>query len=1190
MTRIDPKNTPAILIGASEFDFANEDFQNLPNVKTNLLRLRHLLIDVVHLDKNKIYLMLDRDNSSKITSEIIKILPNASDTIIVYYAGHGVIHQKKLYLATKKTRFNKPQRTGAIESNDLVSLVIEETKAKNLIFIIDSCFSARAKEGVDSKGKQVFFITAAPSTQAAKDESPENANYTAFTHELLLILKQGIENAGDILTFQNIANHLIKQLKDKGLPEPQLSTHGSPDELGICKNQAYQHDPADQDLQPIQSAKYTNQISEITESVENFFLFAQQNKFQDALGNGRRLAEAICKRVLFVKKCKLNQLVTYKSSCHASPVEIKIDGVNYKFSINKNRDNPDYHFLMLEDLIQEIQAFIPQDGVAAIRFLQQQGNPAAHSSGGHRQFTEADFLFCQPRVESLVHWLFRIFFNTPLPNAIQDALNNTLKKLKTFQPLASVIKTKATQKLFENQLLYFTPAEENMMQQMRERLAHQHHVLLLGDPATGKSMMAFEMATQLKEKGYQSYYCSLASADKSLKDDIDALLDHKVLFIIDDCHLDVDTATALCFAFHKIPNMTAALLFISRNISKNLQQSVQFEWFNLFDELKAETFQTESHHLETKVRGIIAKYHAYYQRQKNDCQYVVGDEAVIMANIRKSLVTLSYYLDLWKAEPVLSDISETRVLETVYEKYFLALNEQQIYCLLQYACLYFFEVEFESLPNQKVEKYEEVTKLLAENGIILEARKQFYSFYHSDFADLLLRAYEAYEERRFQRKYKTFDHFLWVQIKKYLLSFVADYGYPDNVHAILRNIAGSQKAFLLLEKRVADDELKALIVEFYAEKTDWLTLLEFVGVLSKNTPTFFNEYFEKLFNKDEYFKKVFLLSENSFWLYVNILIELQKNKVAYSAFLDYWEEREQTLIEHAGIGFIGDGLRNLQFYISQDKAKQLYDYFDNAFFIPKIQEANLQSIGSALNELNQVNPRKTAAIFAQVDNAFFIPKIQKAHLQDIGYALIRFNKINPSKTAAIFAQVDNAFFIPKIQEANLTAIGENLNCLNQVNPSKTADILAPSKTKAIFAQFDNAFFIPKIQEANLVGIGHALIELNQVNPSKTAAILEQNVGKFVEKIRYEKDQTKIPKFIGIIHANAPDSAFYLFKQFQKYYPDAQEIIGFTHYHIGKNYHEQLQLKEATHHLETAAAIFTDINHEIGAELVQAEFV
>jgi hypothetical protein len=126
----------------------------------------------------------------------------------------------------------------------------------------------------------------------------------------------------------------------------------------------------------------------------------------------------------------------------------------------------------------------------------------------------------------------------------------------------------------------------------------------------------------------------------------------------------------------------------------------------------------------------------------------------------------------------------------------------------------------------------------------------------------------------------------------------------------------------------------------------------------------------------------------------------------------------------------------------------------------------------------------------------------------------------------------------------------------------------------------------KFLRCKLFYIGSFLQQL--ANYIDIQPIIEQNVGKFVGKIRYEKEQTKIPKFIGIIHANAPDSAFYLFKQFKKYYPDAQEIIGFTHYHIGKNYRSQLQLKEAIHHLKTAAAIFTDINHEIGVELVQVE--
>jgi hypothetical protein len=160
----------------------------------------------------------------------------------VYYAGHGIVpmRQKILYLATKKTRFDKPQRTGAIAAHDdLVSLVVEETKAKNILFIIDGGFSARIKEegAINRKeGQQIFFITAASSIKTAKDESPVNVNYTAFTHELLHILEHGIDGVGEFLTVQDISNQLIKQLKDKNLPVPQFSSHGQPDELEICKN------------------------------------------------------------------------------------------------------------------------------------------------------------------------------------------------------------------------------------------------------------------------------------------------------------------------------------------------------------------------------------------------------------------------------------------------------------------------------------------------------------------------------------------------------------------------------------------------------------------------------------------------------------------------------------------------------------------------------------------------------------------------------------------------------------------------------------------------------------------------------------------------------------------------------------------------------------------------------------------
>ncbi|MDM8568186.1 caspase family protein [Thiotrichales bacterium HSG1] len=239
MELIDPKNTQVILIGASKFDATNDNLPDLPNVKNNLIELHKSLNEFVGIDADNIHPILDKDDFDTIIEETIDIFSDASDTIIVYYAGHGIPKSNSFYLATKRTTVLKKQCTRAIESSKLVDLVIQETRAKNIIFIIDCCFSARLKEKVDSKGKKnVFFIVAASSNKPAKDTSPENKDCTAFTHELLEIFRKGIDNVGEFLTFQDITNQLIKQLKAKNLPVPQLSSHGQPDILGVCKNNA----------------------------------------------------------------------------------------------------------------------------------------------------------------------------------------------------------------------------------------------------------------------------------------------------------------------------------------------------------------------------------------------------------------------------------------------------------------------------------------------------------------------------------------------------------------------------------------------------------------------------------------------------------------------------------------------------------------------------------------------------------------------------------------------------------------------------------------------------------------------------------------------------------------------------------------------------------------------------------------
>jgi len=239
MPLIDPKNTQVILIGTSKIE--DENFPAIPNVITNLGKLQDLLSTVVGIDKeNNIHPFFDKDNNSEINRKVIEIVPKATNTVIVYYAGHCVRHNMELYFTTTGTQSGDPRNTGAIFAGDLLQTVIDKSKPnRNIIFILDCCFSGLASKYIDDKERKVFLITAALGSKTAKDESPENENLTAFTHEFLSILEEGIDSAGENLTIRDIFDSLKQKLVSKNLPEPKITSHGSPDELEICKNPAF---------------------------------------------------------------------------------------------------------------------------------------------------------------------------------------------------------------------------------------------------------------------------------------------------------------------------------------------------------------------------------------------------------------------------------------------------------------------------------------------------------------------------------------------------------------------------------------------------------------------------------------------------------------------------------------------------------------------------------------------------------------------------------------------------------------------------------------------------------------------------------------------------------------------------------------------------------------------------------------
>ncbi|MET7354872.1 caspase family protein [Streptomyces mirabilis] len=95
-----PARSRALLIGAHSF--TDPDLEPLPAVARNLDRLAELLRDpsVWGLDAGHLSVLAEPDRDQAL-GEAGRLADEAEDTLLVYYAGHGFVHDlsNELYLA-----------------------------------------------------------------------------------------------------------------------------------------------------------------------------------------------------------------------------------------------------------------------------------------------------------------------------------------------------------------------------------------------------------------------------------------------------------------------------------------------------------------------------------------------------------------------------------------------------------------------------------------------------------------------------------------------------------------------------------------------------------------------------------------------------------------------------------------------------------------------------------------------------------------------------------------------------------------------------------------------------------------------------------------------------------------------------------------------------------------------------------
>ena len=191
---IEPANTQVILIGASQF--SDDKLLSLPAVENNIRELKKILINpsIVGIPVDNITEMVNKPFGTDVLSQLLNNVKRL-ETLIFYYVGHGVIGKDKkgIYLATENTRHAMPEfNTPSFAQIWEVFTDNRLPKAKQLIFILDCCYSGRAMDELQIGNRKFFILTATNSNKQA--DAPEGATYTAFTGELISILSHGINN------------------------------------------------------------------------------------------------------------------------------------------------------------------------------------------------------------------------------------------------------------------------------------------------------------------------------------------------------------------------------------------------------------------------------------------------------------------------------------------------------------------------------------------------------------------------------------------------------------------------------------------------------------------------------------------------------------------------------------------------------------------------------------------------------------------------------------------------------------------------------------------------------------------------------------------------------------------------------------------------------------------------------------
>jgi hypothetical protein len=211
----DPQKSSCVLIGVS-------DYAKLPRlraVEQNILQLEEALTDpaIWGIPADRVHTVGYPQPAAAIREAISSAAGEASDTLLVYYAGHGLYDKvDKLLLALPEATGNN--KSGTVSWNELAELIRDANSSRRIVWL-DCCYAGLALPDKETppdllgvaEVEGTYMLVAAQKHEEAS--APDAEKCTAFTGELLNVLRNGITPGPPTKEFLSL-NEIHQEARD----------------------------------------------------------------------------------------------------------------------------------------------------------------------------------------------------------------------------------------------------------------------------------------------------------------------------------------------------------------------------------------------------------------------------------------------------------------------------------------------------------------------------------------------------------------------------------------------------------------------------------------------------------------------------------------------------------------------------------------------------------------------------------------------------------------------------------------------------------------------------------------------------------------------------------------------------------------------------------------------------------------